>query len=195
MCWDKCFYYLITDHNYTTMVGSSVLICYLSWLVPHPFKYPKVVKRVHVGPENSYGKGQSTFASNNFTRFAVISPIDIPIDAQHLKLMIVKLLISLRNTNLISYLTLYYLLTLHIYRSLLPLSFFAEREINRKKNIIQRSKSTISLLYRVMWLLVSQWVPCILGYIFSYKTIFVNFFPDSFLFNACRSRVATLLHS
>lgn len=174
MCWDKCFYYLITDHNYTTMVGSSVLICYLSWLVPHPFKYPKVVKRVHVGPENSYGKGQSTFASNNFTRFAVI---------------------SLRNTNLISYLTMYYLLTLHIYRSLLPLSFFAEREINRKKNIIQRSKSTISLLYRVMWLLVSQWVPCILGYIFSYKTIFVNFFPDSFLFNACRSRVATILHS
>ena len=182
MCWDKSFYYLITDHNYTTMVGSSVLICYLSWLVPHPFKYPKVVKHVHVGPENSYGKGQSTFASNNFTRVAVI---------------------SLRNTNLISYLTLYYLLTFHIYRPLLPLStlsylsefFFAEREINRKKNIIQRSKSTISLLYRVMWLLVSQWVPCILGYIFSYKTIFVNFFPDSFLFNACRGRVATLLHS
>ena len=96
------------------MVGSSVLICYLSRLVPHPFKYPKVVKRVHVGPENSYGKGQSTFASNNFTRFAVI---------------------SLRNTNLISYLTLYYLLTFHIYCPLLPLStlsylteFFLQKE-------------------------------------------------------------------
>ncbi|XP_073246154.1 uncharacterized protein [Porites lutea] len=24
--------------------------------IPHPFKYPKVVKHVHVGPENSYGK-------------------------------------------------------------------------------------------------------------------------------------------
>ena len=147
------------------MVGSSVLICYLSWLVPHPFKYPKVVKHVHVGPENSYGKGQSTFASNSFTRFAVI---------------------SLRNSNLISYLTLYYLLTFHIYLPLLPLStlsyltefFFAEREINRKKNIIQRSKSTISLLYRAMWLLVSQWVPCILGNIFSYKTILAIFFPQ-----------------
>ena len=74
------------------MVGSFVLICYLSLLVPHPFKYPKVVKHVHVGPENSYGKGQSTFARNGFTRFAVT---------------------SLRNTNLISYLTLYYLLIFH----------------------------------------------------------------------------------
>lgn len=67
------------------MVGSSVLICYLSGLVPHPFNYPKVVRHVHVGPENSYGKGQSTFARNNFILFAVI---------------------SFRNTNLISYLTL-----------------------------------------------------------------------------------------
>ena len=58
--------------------------------------------------------------------------------------------------------------------------FFAEREINRKKNIIQRSKSTISLLYGAMWLLVSQWVPYILGYIFSYKTILAIFFPAVF---------------
>lgn len=164
MCWDKCCYYLITDHNYTTMVGSSVLIYNLSWLVPHPFKYPKVVKHVHVGPENSYGKGQSTFARNDFTRSQLYPS---------------ETLISSVTWHSNIYLNSIFTVHFCLYRRYLTwVFFFAEREINRKKNIIQRSKSTISLLYGAMWLLVSQWVPCILGYIFSYKTILAIFFPQ-----------------